>query len=68
MILFIYKLKAFGNLKIVPILGMDFPTYFPIALVLLCAFNLFDVYGKIMRFLGLTQFSFDSDFNDNKIE
>ena len=42
--------------------------YFPVALVALCLSNYFDVYGKILRYIGLAKFSFTQDFSDERIE
>ncbi len=42
--------------------------YFPIALVVLCLCNYFDIYGKILRYVGLAKFSFTEDFSDERIE
>lgn len=57
-----------GNINIVPIFGSDFTSFFPIVLVVLCIFNVYDIYGKVLGFLGLKQFQFAENFNDDKIE
>jgi hypothetical protein len=51
----------------VPI-GNSFSVFFPIILVVLCLFNIFNIYGKVLSFVGLRQFQFTEDFDDEKIE
>lgn len=56
-----------GEIDIVPIFGSGFTSIFPITLIVLCLFNVYDVYGKILSYLGLKQFLFTENFNDEKI-
>ena len=49
-------------------IGNFFSVFFPIILVVLCLFNIFNIYGKVLSFLGLKQFQFTEDFDDEKIE
>eukprot|EP01016_Furgasonia_blochmanni_P050326 TRINITY_DN7766_c0_g1_i3.p2 TRINITY_DN7766_c0_g1~~TRINITY_DN7766_c0_g1_i3.p2 ORF type:complete len:188 (-),score=52.49 TRINITY_DN7766_c0_g1_i3:221-784(-) len=60
--------EAFGSLELLPVFGDKFPTFFPLALILLILCNIFDVYGKILNMLGLNQFIFSEKFNDEKID
>ncbi len=52
----------------VPIFGTGFTLFFPIILVLLCFLILVNFHGKLLNFLGLKQFQFTEDFNDERIE
>jgi hypothetical protein len=36
--------------------------FFPIMLVLLCIFNIFDVYSKIVSALGLSSLNFNDEY------
>lgn len=51
-----------------PIFGLEFPLFFPIILIILCFFTLFDVYSKILNFLGFNSFTFSLNFEDDGIE
>eukprot|EP00330_Aristerostoma_sp_ATCC50986_P001664 CAMPEP_0114580786 /NCGR_PEP_ID=MMETSP0125-20121206/4991_1 /TAXON_ID=485358 ORGANISM="Aristerostoma sp., Strain ATCC 50986" /NCGR_SAMPLE_ID=MMETSP0125 /ASSEMBLY_ACC=CAM_ASM_000245 /LENGTH=106 /DNA_ID=CAMNT_0001772535 /DNA_START=1532 /DNA_END=1849 /DNA_ORIENTATION=+ len=46
----------------------SFTTYFPLILIALCLFNMFDIYGKLLTFFGLSRFKFSEDFSDEKID
>jgi len=46
----------------------SFTKYCPLLLILLVIFNIFDVYGRILAALGLSNFRFSENFNDEKIE
>ena len=59
--------KVMGEINIVPIFGSGFTSVFPIILIVLCLFNIYDVYGKFLSYLGLKQFQFTENFNDEKI-
>ncbi len=41
-----------GQMDIVPLFGKSFPVYAPLLILFLCAFTLFNVYAKLMNFLG----------------
>ena len=49
------------------IFGSSFTTFFPILLIVLCLFNLFNIYGKCMSCVGLKKFRFEEDFDDERI-
>ena len=57
-----------GEINIVPIFGTEFTVFFPTILVLLCFLILTNSHGKLLTCLGLKQFQFTEDFNDEKIE
>lgn len=59
--------KVMGEINIVPIFGSGFTSVFPITLIILCLFNIYDVYGKFLSYLGLKQFQFTENFTDDKI-
>lgn len=51
-----------------PLLSNTFHTLFPILIILLIIFNIFDVYTRLCKRLGLTKFQFESEFNNDNIE
>lgn len=60
--------SVMGEINIVPVFGSDFTMFFPIILVVLCLLILTNFYGKILNCLGLKQFQFTEEFNDDLIE
>lgn len=52
----------------VPVMGYVFRVIFPIILVILILFNVFDLYKKILTAIGLKQFEFSDDFEDERID
>ncbi|EGR30759.1 lmbr1-like conserved region family protein, putative [Ichthyophthirius multifiliis] len=59
--------KIIGTMDEVPILGQANAYFFPMILIILILFNLFDVYKKILQALGLEQFDFSDNFDHQKI-
>lgn len=57
--------EIMGSNKIVPIFGESFQKFFPMCLVFLVLFNMTDVYGKVMKALGLQQWDFGADISEN---
>lgn len=51
--------KVFGGLQHVPIFGISFSICFPAVVILISTATYFNVYGKALKFLQL------SDFDDN---
>lgn len=45
-------------LAVVPYIGEQYFSYFPIVLALFCLLNLFNVFNKIVAYIGLSQFAF----------
>lgn len=48
-------------------LSEEFVIYFPSLLLVLVLLNYFNFYSKLMKSLGMSQFSFSESFNDTKI-
>ena len=59
--------EVMGEIDIVPIFGSSFTTFFPLLLIVLCLFNLLNIYGKCMSCIGLKKFKFEEDFSDEMI-
>ena len=55
-----------GEMEFVPVLGLNFQKFFPVVLVLLVAFNLFDVWGKLLRFVGFDAYTFVNRYDEDK--
>ena len=51
-----------------PDFGRNFMIFFPTILIVLCLFNMFDIYGRLMNILGFNTFGFKNPQNDDKIE
>ena len=49
-------------------IAYSFTTYFPLILVFLILCNAFDVYGRVLGWLGLNSFKFSDEFTDERIE
>jgi len=60
--------KVMGVIDVIPVVGNEFALFFPLLLVVFCALNYFHVYGKVMKSLGLTQFSFSDKFDQEKVK
>lgn len=56
-----------GVVNLMPVLGEDFVVFFPSLLILFVALNYFNVFGKLMKALGMSQLSFTDNYNDDKI-
>ena len=52
-----------GVIDIVPILGNHFALFFPLALILMCMLNYFNIYGRFMTYIGLNRLSFQDKYN-----
>lgn len=50
-----------GTFSVVPIFGETFQRCFPLTLLFFVVFNLTDVYGKLMRTLGLKNWQFNQN-------
>lgn len=60
--------QTMGVTDLVPVLGRNFIIFYPTILVVLCVFNLFDLFGKLMNALGFYSFGFQNAYNEEKIE
>jgi hypothetical protein len=58
--------KFMGEMRFVPVLGVSFQEFFPILLLLLVVFNLLDVWGRILRFIGFESYTFVSKYDVEK--
>jgi len=48
-----------GKMNVVPVLGESFNDFFPMIIVLLCVFNLLNIYSRIVRCLTLGTIDFE---------
>lgn len=53
--------EVMGTVDIAPVFGRTFNIIFPMLLLLLIAFNAFDIYSKVFKAAGLQRFQFDDD-------
>jgi hypothetical protein len=60
--------ELLGVIDLIPVLGKNFSMFYPTILIILCLFNIFDLYGKFMNFLGFPSFGFDNQHNNDKME
>eukprot|EP01017_Pseudomicrothorax_dubius_P006165 TRINITY_DN11714_c0_g1_i2.p1 TRINITY_DN11714_c0_g1~~TRINITY_DN11714_c0_g1_i2.p1 ORF type:complete len:131 (+),score=20.42 TRINITY_DN11714_c0_g1_i2:520-912(+) len=60
--------QIIGELKFVPMFGVSMTYVFPFLLAFLVLLNLFDVYGRILRFFGLAPYDFTHHFASEKVE
>ena len=60
--------SAIGNLDVIPILGVEIPTYMPIILTILVILNFFDVYAKLLNKCGVHVFVFKKEFKCKYID
>lgn len=61
--------KVMGLINLAPLLGSFYNIYFPMVLVVLALFNVFNVYTKIVATCCVKKrFIFDESFNHSKIE
>lgn len=51
-----------------PDFGRHFIIFFPAILIVLCLFNLFNIYGRLMNIFGFQSFGFQNPQTDDKIE
>ena len=54
-------------IDVVPFVGAQFSTFFPMLLVVFCGLNFFHVSGRVMGAIGLTQFSFNDKYRADKV-
>src|SRR4051794_34172918 len=57
-----------GIIDMVPILGTDFAEFFPLILIVFCAMNYFNIYGKFLNGLGINQLSFSDNHSEEKLQ
>ena len=57
-----------GESDFIPVFGKSFMLFFPTVLIVLCLFNLFNIYGRFMNMLGFYSFGFQNQYSDDKID
>eukprot|EP00470_Lotharella_oceanica_P012570 CAMPEP_0170200510 /NCGR_PEP_ID=MMETSP0040_2-20121228/69905_1 /TAXON_ID=641309 /ORGANISM="Lotharella oceanica, Strain CCMP622" /LENGTH=296 /DNA_ID=CAMNT_0010450691 /DNA_START=677 /DNA_END=1567 /DNA_ORIENTATION=- len=60
--------KVIGNISVVPALGDGFNTYLPILISIFALCVLFNVYHRILRFLGIEVFTYWSANDEDRLE
>lgn len=59
--------QVMGVIDYVPVLGKEFTTFFPLTLLFFCGLNYFHVYGRFMKMIGLSSFTFDDKSSEEKL-
>ncbi|GAB5369383.1 hypothetical protein AAMO2058_001399800 [Amorphochlora amoebiformis] len=59
--------KVMGAMDVVPFFGSAFNTYLPILISIFCLCTLFNVYNRLLRFLGIQQFSYGGRNDPDKL-
>lgn len=57
-----------GIIDFVPVFGENFSEFFPMILLLFCALNLFQIYSRLLAWLGMSRFRFSDNSNEDKIQ
>ena len=60
--------QVMGIIDFVPVFGDNFSKFFPLILLLFCALNLFQIYSRLLNWLGISRFRFSNSFKDDKIQ
>jgi hypothetical protein len=60
--------KVLGEMDLLPILGLNFNTYFPIVVSVICFLFLFNVIDRLLSFCNITKFRFEQDFSHTSVE
>jgi len=60
--------ELLGIIDLVPVFGKSFTIFYPMILILLCLFNLFDLYGKLLNIFGISSFDTNNKYATDKIE
>ena len=55
------------TIDVVPFVGSEFATFFPLLLLVFAALNFFQVYGRVMSGLGLGSLSFSGKIRSDKV-
>lgn len=59
--------RVMGDMSVAPIIS-DIPTFLPGFLVVLVLFNYFEIYSKILNFLGIKRFQYSDSFTGEDID
>ena len=54
-------------MEVIPFFGGAFNDFMPVLLAVFCLCTLFNVYGRILRLMGVERFEFSEDFDDETI-
>jgi len=60
--------QVLGKMDMLPIFGLQFNTYFPIIVAVICFLFIFNIPGRLMALCNIEKFRFDEDFKDANIE
>jgi len=57
-----------GHMDVIGFISDGFNIYFPIAIVLLCAFTLFNIGPRILNVIGIQQFMVDDEITQELVD
>jgi len=57
-----------GHMDVIGFISDGFNIYFPIAIVLLCAFSLFNIGTRILNVIGIQQFMVDDEITQELVD
>jgi len=60
--------RVMGAMDVVPFFGSAFNTYLPILISIFCLCTFFNVYGRILHFMGIEQFTYWSTNDVDKLQ
>jgi hypothetical protein len=60
--------RVIGKMRVIPFLGRQFNVVFPVLILLFCVATLFNVYGRILKLLGMPQFEYRSTYQDDLLD
>ena len=59
--------QVMKTIDLVPLVGSQFTLFFPFLVIVFCGLNLFNVYGRLMSGLGMSNLSFSDKLSVNKV-
>lgn len=59
--------EVMGLIDLLPFVGTQFTSFFPLLLIVFCFLNAFKIYGKVMSTLGMSQLSFEDSHSHTKV-
>jgi len=63
-----FMIQIMGHMDVIGFISDGFNIYFPIAIVLLCAFTLFNIGPRILNIVGIQQFMIDSEITQELVD
>lgn len=60
--------EILGRMDVVPFLGSGFNNVVPILVAVFCLATLLNLYGRILKLLGVTRFEHSSDYDDEHVD